>query len=209
MAVAADDAIHPCLARCLELGVVKAADQATSAPGAQGQRAGARQVELPAQMLLLEAMQETNGKFFAAVELHRLAVELVAVGHEQLLAVEARVGQLFADPAASRRGIKPLAQRLFMVAQEPHQLASALALQQPLQHLPLGLRKLRLALLPAGEIQDVAHQHHPLAGLLLQQRQQGAGAGAASAEMQITEKQAAMRQAHRQWSFQHTSGLRP
>ena len=80
-------------------------------------------------MLLLEAMQETNGTFFVAVELHRLAIELIAVGYKQPLAVEARVGQLFANPAASRGSIKPLAQGLFVVAQEPHQFAGALALQ--------------------------------------------------------------------------------
>ena len=40
--------------------------------------------------------------------LHRLAVELIAVDHEQPLAVKACVGQLLADPAASRGSIKPL-----------------------------------------------------------------------------------------------------
>ena len=72
MDMAADDAIHACLARCFELGVVKAADQATSAPGAQGQGTGARQFEVPAQMLLFEAIERGEWQFFAAVEAHRL-----------------------------------------------------------------------------------------------------------------------------------------
>ena len=116
MAMAADDAVDACLACCFELGTMKTADQTASARGAHGQRTRAGQLEIPAQMLALEAMKQPNRKFFAAVEADRLAVELITVGHEQPLAMKAGVRQLLADPAASGGCSKPIAQGLFVVA---------------------------------------------------------------------------------------------
>ena len=139
MAMSADDAIDACLACCFELGAMKTADQTASARGAHGQRTRAGQLEIPAQMLALEAMTQPNREFFAAVEADRLAVELITVGHEQPLAMKAGVRQLLADPAASGGCSEPIAQGLFVVAQQPHQFSGAMALQQPLQHLPFHL----------------------------------------------------------------------